>query len=179
MYFENEQLAKLYPVYTIHPVVKPVVKPGCTTLLTTGCIHDTAGCQRFDNRIDNRLYRVNGAFGSSVVCHPLAIAWVLCRFSRVRQVSAISTPTPSRHAHHTGAVPCYVTLTISMDHRTCLAPFPSKLLLRVWGSGPASNTWFIGPTRVHIPNSLASGQPFLQAHGRDRPIDRQTTLRHM
>ena len=25
--------------------IQPVVKPGCTTGLTTGCIHDTAGCQ--------------------------------------------------------------------------------------------------------------------------------------
>jgi len=25
--------------------VQPVVKPGCTTGLTIGCIHDTAGCQ--------------------------------------------------------------------------------------------------------------------------------------
>ena len=51
--------------------VQPVVKPGCTTGLTTGCIGLTTGCimytniypvsSRFDNRIDNRLYRVNGA----------------------------------------------------------------------------------------------------------------------
>jgi len=26
--------------------VQPVVKPGYTTGLTTGCIHDTTGCQR-------------------------------------------------------------------------------------------------------------------------------------
>jgi len=26
-------------------VEQPVVKPGCTTGLTTGCIHDTTGCQ--------------------------------------------------------------------------------------------------------------------------------------
>jgi len=32
---------RLNPVYTI----QPVVKPGCTTGLTTGCIHDTASCQ--------------------------------------------------------------------------------------------------------------------------------------
>jgi len=34
----------------VQPVVKPgcttgFVKPGCTTGLTTGCIHDTTGCQ--------------------------------------------------------------------------------------------------------------------------------------
>jgi len=70
-------------VYTIQPVVIPVVDTG----LTTGCIVYTAGCQtgcttvlndqplfvqpgvkpgcttgltRLYNRIDNRLYRVNG-----------------------------------------------------------------------------------------------------------------------
>ena len=37
-------------------IVQPVVKPGCTTGLTTGCIHDTAVW--FDNGFDNRLYRV-------------------------------------------------------------------------------------------------------------------------
>ena len=72
------------PVYTI----QPVVKPGCTTVLTTGCIHDTAGCQtgcqtglttgwifvytiqpvvkpvwQFWQPVGNRLYRVNGAIG--------------------------------------------------------------------------------------------------------------------
>jgi len=54
-----------------HPI-QPVVKPHCTTGLTTGCIHDTAGCQtvveclytrynRLLNRFDNRLHRVNRA----------------------------------------------------------------------------------------------------------------------
>jgi len=49
--------------------VQPVVKPGCTTSLTTGCIHNTAGCQTRSaeclytryNPLDNRLYRVNRA----------------------------------------------------------------------------------------------------------------------
>jgi len=51
--------------------IQPLVKPGCTTRLTTGCMHDTAGCQtgkpveclytRYNwllNRSDNRLYYV-------------------------------------------------------------------------------------------------------------------------
>ena len=33
--------------------VQPVVKPSCTTGMTTGYIHDTEGCQT-----GNRLYRV-------------------------------------------------------------------------------------------------------------------------
>ena len=84
------------PVYTIQPVVKPVVRFGnrlyrvykhstdcqtrLTTGLSTGCIVYTAGCQtgcttRFDsrlneqyNRIDNRLYRVNGVFNIPADC---------------------------------------------------------------------------------------------------------------
>jgi len=47
----------LYSVYTI----QPVVKPGCATGFTTGCIHDTAVCQTgcqtgCANRFDNRLF---------------------------------------------------------------------------------------------------------------------------
>ena len=62
----------LNPVYTIQSIVKPVVqpvwqpcwtnsqcsvvKPGCTTGLTTGCIHDTAVLSnRLSNGFDNRL----------------------------------------------------------------------------------------------------------------------------
>jgi len=73
--------------------IRSVVKSGCTTGLTTGCIHDTAICQtglttgwmfvytiqpvwqlvvsciptftQLSNRIDNRLYRVNGAWKST------------------------------------------------------------------------------------------------------------------
>jgi len=39
---------------------------GLTTDLTTGCIHDTTGCQ-LSNGFDNRLYRVNGALGFGLV----------------------------------------------------------------------------------------------------------------
>ena len=58
----------LSPVYTIQPVVKPVVKhsTGCQTRLTTGCIVYTARCQtscttRFDNRLnEQRLFVQHG-----------------------------------------------------------------------------------------------------------------------
>jgi len=30
---------------------------------------------------------------------------------------------------------------------------PSKLPLRTWGSEPALNIWFLGPTQVHTPNT--------------------------
>jgi len=39
--------------------VQPVVKPGCTTDLSTGCIHDTAGCQT-DNRLNVCIHDTTG-----------------------------------------------------------------------------------------------------------------------
>ena len=39
-----------------------------------------------------------------------------------------------------------------------VGPFlPSKLPLRVWGSRPPSNTCFLWPTQVHIPNGIWIG----------------------
>jgi len=47
--------------------VQPVVKSGCTTHLTTGCIVYTAGCQtgcttRFDNRLNEQWLFVQHDF---------------------------------------------------------------------------------------------------------------------
>jgi len=35
--------------------------------------------------------------------------------------------------------------------------FPYKLPIRTWGSGPPSNTCFLGPSWVHIPNNMSIG----------------------
>jgi len=57
-----------------------------------------------------------------------------------------------------------------MSERVLSRPLlPSKLPSRVWGSGPPSNTWFLEPTRVHIPNGSTIGST-----GRDRLTNRQT-----
>jgi len=64
------------------------------------------------------------------------------------------------------------------DCRTCLSmswvgPFSlSKLSLHVWGSGPPSNTWFLGPTQVNIPNSITVGSAAFA--GLTGVTDRQT-----
>jgi len=34
------------------------------------------------------------------------------------------------------------------------------------------NTWFLGPTQVHIPNSISIGSAVLQAYNRNRQTDR-------
>ena len=80
------------------------------------------------------------------------------------------------HLHHIGAAPCQVPLSISTTGHVSARPFsPSKLPLCVWGSGPPSNTWFLGPTRVHIPHGISiSPAIFLRAHNRDQ----QTILLH-
>jgi len=36
-------------------------------------------------------------------------------------------------------------------------PFPLSIASSHWGSGPRSNTWFPGPTQVHIPNDISIG----------------------
>jgi len=42
------------------------------------------------------------------------------------------------------------------------APSPLKIAASHGGSGPPSNTWFPGPTRVLDPTASRSVQPFLQ-----------------
>ena len=70
--------------------------------------------------------------------------------------TAHPSPQPKRHLDRfsrfrTGdrRVPLYNTMG---------RPFsPSKLLLPMGGSGPPSNTWFPGPTRVLNPNDISIG----------------------
>jgi len=42
-----------------------------------------------------------------------------------------------------------------------MAPFPLKIALHMGRSGPPSNTWFLGPTRVHIPNDISIGSAII------------------
>jgi len=42
------------------------------------------------------------------------------------------------------------------------AHFPFKIPPSLGGSGPPSNTWFLGPTRVLIHTAFRSVHPFLQ-----------------
>ena len=57
------------------------------------------------------------------------------------------------------------------------APFPSKLPLAMVGSRPTSNTWFLGPTRVHSRKGISIGSAFLA--GLTVAADRQTMLLHL
>jgi len=53
-------------------------------------------------------------------------------------------------------------------------PFPLKIAPSHGGSGPPSNTWFLGPTRVHNPNGISIGSAVFA--GLTSVTDRQTTL---
>jgi len=52
----------------------------------------------------------------------------------------------------------------------------SKFPVDVRGYGPASNIWFLGPTRVHSLNIILIGSAvFFRVEGRYRQVDRHTT----
>ena len=51
-------------------------------------------------------------------------------------------------------------------------PFTLKISNLHWGSGPPSNTWFFGPTRVHNPNRISIGSAVFA--GLTIVTDRQT-----
>jgi len=54
------------------------------------------------------------------------------------------------------------------------APFPLKIAPSHGGSGPPSNTWFPGPTRILSPNRISIGSAIFA--GLTSVTDRQTTL---
>jgi len=85
----------------------------------------------------------------------------------------------NRHPHCNTSAPCWVALSMSaVGHVLGWPLLLSKLPLHVWdlypclihdslgplkitashvGSEPLSNTWFLGPTNVHVPNSISIG----------------------
>jgi len=90
---------------------------------------------------------------------------------------------PLTHAYSLG-LPEYIPQTASRSVQaflhssrqgvpilTPVCPSPSKLPLRMGRSRPPSNTWFLGPTRVHNPNGTSIGFAVLQGlrKQRDRP----------
>ena len=62
-------------------------------------------------------------------------------------------------------------------HLTGLPRFALKLSLRVWAFGLQSNTWFLGPTRFHVPNGSSIGSASIAGLSRSCQTDkdRQTT----
>jgi len=57
-------------------------------------------------------------------------------------------------------------------------PFPPKIAPSHGGSGPPSNTWFLGPTRVLNPNGISISAAVFTGltNMTDQQTDRQTTL---
>jgi len=100
-------------------------------------------CKSFENRLRFDKFRdclKVGSFLRHIVVHPiwhtvLPPAVLLCSISTARHVRGChgpATPPPKK--------------------------FPFTIPLHVWGSGPHIDLigpmWFLGPTRVHIPNNI-------------------------
>ena len=62
------------------------------------------------------------------------------------------------------SVPTYFTMSCPPPHN---CPFP-------WGSGPPSNTWFLGPTSLQPKRQLDRFSRFCRAHYCDKPTDHAT-----
>jgi len=81
---------------------------------------------------------------------------------------------PSRRPCRTGAGPAEGVSTAG--HVPGRPIFALKIAAFAWESGPPSNTWFLGPTRVHIPDGISIGSavfPGLMVVT-DRPTDHAT-----
>jgi len=72
-----------------------------------------------------------------------------------------------------------VNLVLSASHLPCRHCIPLKIVPLHRGSGPPSKTWFLGPTRIHNPNSIfISSAVFNRAEDCDRPTDRHRQTDH-
>jgi len=90
------------------------------------------------------------------------------QFSRIRQVASVD-PRPhiicaSLDQSKSTFQTAYRSVQLFLHRSRQRVPilyngtplFPSKLPIPfAWGSGRLSNTWFLGPTRVHIPNDIS------------------------
>jgi len=86
-----------------------------------------------------------------------------------------STPHPKRHLHRFSV---FAQLWQSVPILYNGPPlFPFKIASSHGGSGPPSNTWFLGPIQVHNPNGISVGSAVF--HG-SRPwqTDRRATIGH-
>ena len=119
-------------------------------------------------------------------------------FNRIRQVSAMCRPMRAHWRHLANAIELVLPSAhwspqpkpqIDRFSRFCtahdrkslyftMAPLFPKIATSHGGSGPASNTWFLGPTRVLNANgiSIASAVFARLTSMTDRQTDRQTML---
>ena len=95
-----------------------------------------------------------------VICHKAAHG----RFSRIRQIVPLCTSIyymvfwshpPQHPTLHLNRCSRFAQFTAESPDTSQLASlFPSKLPLPMCGSGPSSNTWFLGPTQIHNLNDI-------------------------
>jgi len=99
------------------------------------------------------------------------------RFKRIRQVAPTCTPSSTPQSAYAPYRCCPLLCRLEyIDRRTCLGvscagQFPPQNCPFARGSGLPSNTCFLGPTRVHIPNGLSNGSAvFLHSSLQSVPV---------
>jgi len=100
--------------------VQPVVKPGCTTGLTTCCIHDTTGCQTDFKPVWQQVVSCKRDL-SELMCYYTEIAIFSCLFTTLHRMpnstQRASTDSGCKRTHHPASnislffqlMPCYIT----------------------------------------------------------------------
>jgi len=88
--------------------------------------------------------------------------------------ASLGLPESTAKTANRSVQPFFAQLTAESRY-TMGHPSPSQLPLPIWGSGPPSNTWFPGPSRVHKQISIGSSV-FADVHTTptDRPTDHAT-----
>jgi len=102
-----------------------------------------------DRRTADRRYQrgTNSAAGFSQCCCSLRLyietsCYTTASQNRIASLLPLANEAENTHSRQVWASPC-ITLPKS-------APWSG-------GSGPPSNTWFLGPSRVHVPNGSSIG----------------------
>ena len=109
------------------------------------------------------------------------------RFSRIRQVTPVCTLPNNGFLHPPDSASRTASRSVepfwrSSRQRVSILyngpPLPRlKIAPLREGSGPPSNTWFLGPTRVHLPNGISIGSAVLQGSP-SLQTERQTDRPH-
>jgi len=83
---------------------------------------------------------------------------------------SLSTPESKSETASQSVQPFLHSSRQSVVWHVIACPFPSKLSLFTRGSVPPSNTWFLGSTRLSVPNGISVRSAYLHSSRQTVPI---------